>query len=59
MGWDGKKQIYVPFNKILPMVNPDDLVIDGWDINKANLYEAVVRAKVIFVLKKSSMRKLI
>uniref|UniRef100_A0A0N5ARY6 Inositol-3-phosphate synthase n=1 Tax=Syphacia muris TaxID=451379 RepID=A0A0N5ARY6_9BILA len=46
LGWDGKEQIYVPFNKILPMVNPGDLAIDGWDINSANLYEAMVRAQV-------------
>lgn len=30
------------------MVKPDDLVIDGWDINDANLYEAMVRAQVSF-----------
>uniref|UniRef100_A0A7E4ZYI1 Inositol-3-phosphate synthase n=1 Tax=Panagrellus redivivus TaxID=6233 RepID=A0A7E4ZYI1_PANRE len=46
LGWDGKQQVYVPFNGILPMVSPNDLVIDGWDINNANLYEAMVRARV-------------
>uniref|UniRef100_A0A0M3HSW5 Inositol-3-phosphate synthase n=1 Tax=Ascaris lumbricoides TaxID=6252 RepID=A0A0M3HSW5_ASCLU len=46
IGWDGEKQVYVPFNKILPMVEPNDLIIDGWDINNANLYEAMRRAKV-------------
>lgn len=46
LGWDGEQQIYIPFNKILPMVNPNDLLIDGWDINGANLYEAMTRAKV-------------
>ncbi|VDM39604.1 unnamed protein product [Toxocara canis] len=46
IGWDGKKQVYVPFNRILPMVDPDDLIVDGWDINNANLYQAMQRAKV-------------
>ncbi|VDK19575.1 unnamed protein product [Anisakis simplex] len=47
IGWDGQKQVYVPFNKLLPMVDPNELVIDGWDINGANLFEAIQRAKVI------------
>eukprot|EP00051_Salpingoeca_urceolata_P026447 m.477346 g.477346 ORF g.477346 m.477346 type:complete len:544 (-) comp20810_c0_seq1:107-1738(-) len=38
--------IYIPFNKILPMVNPNDLVIGGWDISKLNLAEAMERACV-------------
>ncbi|KAI1722015.1 myo-inositol-1-phosphate synthase domain-containing protein [Ditylenchus destructor] len=46
LGWDGEKQIHVPFNSILPMVDPNSLIIGGWDINKVNLYEAMLRAKV-------------
>uniref|UniRef100_A0A0N4ZBI5 Inositol-3-phosphate synthase n=1 Tax=Parastrongyloides trichosuri TaxID=131310 RepID=A0A0N4ZBI5_PARTI len=46
VGWNGKKQVYIPFKDILPMVNPNDLVIDGWDINGANMYEAMKRAQV-------------
>lgn len=46
LGWNGKQQVYVPFNSILPLVDPNDLVIDGWDINNANLYEAMLRARV-------------
>lgn len=48
LGWDEKqgKQIYVPFNQILPMVSPNELIIDGWDINKSNLYQAMLRARV-------------
>ena len=46
LGWDGKRQVYVPFNSILPMVHPNDLIIDGWDINDANLYDAMKRAQV-------------
>lgn len=46
LGWDGHEQVHVPFKQLLPMVDPNSLVIDGWDINNANLYEAVKRAKV-------------
>lgn len=28
------------------MVKPNDLIIDGWDINNANLYESMIRASV-------------
>lgn len=28
-------------------VNPDDIVVDGWDINSANMAEAVERAQVL------------
>jgi len=39
--------VYIPFSKILPMVHPNDLVIGGWDINSANLAEAMERAQVL------------
>ncbi|KAH7702754.1 Protein INOS-1 [Aphelenchoides avenae] len=45
IGWDGAKQVHVPFSALLPTVHPNDLVVDGWDINGANLYEAAQRAK--------------
>lgn len=40
---------YVPMNQIVPMVNPDDIVIDGWDISSMNLGDAMQRAKVLDV----------
>uniref|UniRef100_A0A1L8DYZ6 inositol-3-phosphate synthase n=1 Tax=Nyssomyia neivai TaxID=330878 RepID=A0A1L8DYZ6_9DIPT len=40
---------YVPMNHIIPMINPDDIVIDGWDISSMNLGEAMQRAKVLDV----------
>ncbi|CAD6192573.1 unnamed protein product [Caenorhabditis auriculariae] len=46
LGWDGEKQIHVPFKDIVPILSPSDLIISGWDINNANLYQAMVRAKV-------------
>jgi myo-inositol-1-phosphate synthase len=41
------KEVHLPFKNILPMVNPNDLVIGGWDINNANLAEAMQRAYVL------------
>jgi myo-inositol-1-phosphate synthase len=39
--------VYVPFCKILPMVDPNDIVYGGWDINSANLADAMERAQVL------------
>ena len=40
------KEVHIPFNTILPMLHPNDIVIGGWDINGANLSEAMKRACV-------------
>jgi len=37
---------HLPLSSLLPMVNPNDLVIGGWDINNANLADAMERARV-------------
>lgn len=39
--------VYAPFNSILPFVNPNDLVVGGWDISKLNIGDAMKRAKVL------------
>ena len=41
------KEATVPFSAVLPMVHPNDIVIGGWDISKANIGEAMQRAKVL------------
>lgn len=41
------KEVHVPFNSILPMVHPNDLVVGGWDINGASIGEAMERACVL------------
>jgi myo-inositol-1-phosphate synthase len=38
---------YMPVKDLLPMVNPVDFEISGWDISGANLFEACKRAKVL------------
>jgi myo-inositol-1-phosphate synthase len=40
------KEVHIPFNTILPMLHPNDIVIGGWDINGSNLYESMKRACV-------------
>ncbi|CAG4951443.1 unnamed protein product [Colias eurytheme] len=48
LGIDEKgNDVYVPMSQLLPMVHPDDIVIDGWDISPLNLADSMVRAKVI------------
>ena len=39
--------VYKPIKELLPMVNPIDFNIYGWDISNANLYEATKRAHVL------------
>merc|ERR1719174_1948845 len=41
------KEAYVPFSAVLPMVHPNDIVLGGWDISKANLADAMERSKVL------------
>ncbi|KAG6447696.1 hypothetical protein O3G_MSEX005103 [Manduca sexta] len=58
LGIDEKgDEVYVPMSSLLPMVNPDDLVIDGWDISPLNLAESMVRAKVIDFDLQQKLRK--
>ena len=42
----GGNAVYIPFNRMLPMVHPNDLVVGGWDISGMNLGEAMKRSKV-------------
>jgi len=39
--------VYTPLKNILPMVNPNDMVIGGWDISSMNIYDAMKRSQVI------------
>ncbi|XP_040178729.1 inositol-3-phosphate synthase 1 [Rana temporaria] len=44
-GPDG--EIFIPFRDLLPMVHPNDIVFDGWDISSLNLADAMKRAEVL------------
>ena len=39
--------VYIPFKNMLPMVNPNDLVIGGWDISSMDIADSMNRAKVL------------
>ena len=41
--------VYVPMKNLMPMVNPNDLVIGGWDISGMNLGDAMRRSAVLDV----------
>ena len=41
------RDVFVPFSALLPMVQPNDLVVGGWDISKMPLGDAMRRAKVL------------
>lgn len=40
------EEVFTPFKNLLPMVDPNDFVIGGWDISGLNMAEAMERAKV-------------
>ena len=35
------EEVYVPFKSLMPLANPNDVIVDGWDINEANLADAM------------------
>lgn len=43
----GSEELYAPINSVIPMVDPNDIVIGGWDISNMNLADALDRAKVL------------
>lgn len=40
------EQVYVPLSSVIPMVNPNDLMVGGWDISSLPLDQAMHRAAV-------------
>ncbi|KAM9842072.1 inositol-3-phosphate synthase 1-B-like [Aulostomus maculatus] len=40
-------EVNVPFSDLLPMVHPNDIVFDGWDISSMDLGRAMTRAQVL------------
>lgn len=41
------EEIFVPLKSLLPMVDPCDIVLGGWDISSMNLGDAMARARVL------------
>lgn len=42
-------EVWAPLNSVVPMVSPDDLAVDGWDISSLDLEQAARRARVLDV----------
>ena len=47
IGYDKNNEVYLPLNQVLPMVNPNEIVIGGWDISDMNMVDAMRRAQVL------------
>jgi myo-inositol-1-phosphate synthase len=41
------QDFHVPFNNMLPMLSPTDIVVGGWDISAMRLGDAMERARVL------------
>ncbi|XP_069042129.1 inositol-3-phosphate synthase 1-A [Lepisosteus oculatus] len=47
LGTGPEGDVFVPFHDLLPMVHPNDIVFDGWDISSLDLARAMERAQVL------------
>lgn len=47
IGQSQNKEIFVPLNQLLPVVNPNEVIVGGWDISKTNMKDAMRRAEVL------------
>jgi myo-inositol-1-phosphate synthase len=41
------ESVNIPFKNLLPMIEPNDIVLGGWDISSLNLADSMIRAKVL------------
>ncbi|WIA39450.1 hypothetical protein OEZ86_005550 [Tetradesmus obliquus] len=41
------EEVFTPFRSLLPMADPNQFVLGGWDISSLNMAEAMERAKVL------------
>lgn len=41
-----KEEVFLPIKEVVPLLNPKEMVIGGWDINSLDLAEAMKRAQV-------------
>lgn len=44
---DAGNDKYVGMNELVPMVDPNDIILDGWDISSLNLAESMERSQVL------------
>jgi myo-inositol-1-phosphate synthase len=43
------KDVYLPMKDFVPMVDPNDIIVDGWDISSLNMGDSMKRAQVLDV----------
>jgi len=55
VGADGR-DVYIPLHHLLPMVDPNTIEFDGWDINSRNIAEACKEAKVLDISIQDQLR---
>ncbi|XP_068195661.1 inositol-3-phosphate synthase 1-A-like [Antennarius striatus] len=56
LGSGPEGEVNVPFRDLLPMVHPDDIVFDGWDISSMDVGMAMERAQVFPWLLQEQLR---
>jgi myo-inositol-1-phosphate synthase len=50
--------VFVPMKNVLPLVEPNDLIIGGWDISGMNMADAMQRAEVLDYTLQEQLRPL-
>merc|ERR1712176_1599513 len=47
VGTHNGEEVYVPLKDMIPMIDPNDIILGGWDISSAKLGDAMKRSKVL------------
>merc|ERR1712176_1027653 len=47
VGTHNGEEVYVPLKDMIPMIDPNEIVLGGWDISSAKLGDAMKRSKVL------------
>mmetsp|Transcript_36308 Transcript_36308/g.66811 ORF Transcript_36308/g.66811 Transcript_36308/m.66811 type:complete len:508 (-) Transcript_36308:94-1617(-) len=47
VGTSGGEEVYVPLKDMIPMIDPNDIVLGGWDISSMKLGDAMKRSRVL------------
>lgn len=57
IGFDATgRDVFVPLKSVVPMVDPNEIVLGGWDISGHNLADAMDRAKVLEPILRQKLR---
>lgn len=49
---------YVSYKELIPMIEPENVVFGGWDINSDSVYEAMKKAKVLDINLQKQLKEL-